>query len=194
MSSDIEESAREGMRQFTATMRVSPDLVARTCERHRQRTRHKLTALATGTATVAAGAAVAVTALIPASQPASRRPGAQLAAWTVVKQADGNIYVTIRQFRDPAGLQARLRADGVPASVTFTGQKNPACQPYPYRTGLLGKVVSVRLEGRHPLTIIHLSALPSGAGLRFASSIQHHGTGENVDLELVQASPQCTGS
>jgi len=190
MSSDIEESAREGMRQLTATLRVSPDLAARTCERHRQRTRHKLTALATGTAAVAAGAAVAVTALIPAS----RQSGAQLAAWTVVKQADDNVYVTIRQFRDPAGLQARLRGDGVPASVTFTGQGNPACQPYPYQTGLLGKVVSVRLEGRQPLTIIHLSTLPSGAGLRFASSIQHHGTDENVDLELVQASPQCTGS
>jgi len=143
-----------------------------------------------GALAVAAGAAVAVTALVPAG----RQPGAQLAAWTVVKQADGNIYVTIRQFRDPAGLQARLRADGVPASVTFTGQRNPACQPYPYRPGLMGKVVSIRLEARHTLTIIHPSALPSGAGLQFLSSVRHQGSVKDVSLGLVQASPQCTGS
>ena len=35
MSSDIEELAREGMRQFTATMQVSPDLAAQDFERHR---------------------------------------------------------------------------------------------------------------------------------------------------------------
>ena len=36
MSPDLEELAREGMRQFTATMQVSPDLAARTFDRHRQ--------------------------------------------------------------------------------------------------------------------------------------------------------------
>ena len=39
MSSDIEELAREGMSQFTAPMRVSPDLAARACARHRRRIR-----------------------------------------------------------------------------------------------------------------------------------------------------------
>jgi hypothetical protein len=191
MSSDIEELAREGMRQFTATMRVSPNLVARTCERHRRRTRHKLTAVAAGTAAVAVGAAVALTALIPAS----RQPGAQLAAWTVVKQADGDIHVTFRQFRDPAGLQARLRADGVPVSVTFNGQQNPACQPY---TGPGGrKAVSLREEGHHFVVIINPSALPNGAGLQGTVGIER-GTpisGIGVAMgRLVRASPQCTGS
>jgi hypothetical protein len=192
MSSDMEELAAEGMRQFTATMQVSPDLAARTCQRHRRRARRRLTGLAAGAAAVAAGAAVAVTALAPASPP----PRAQLAAWTVVKQADGDIYVTIRQFRDPAGLQATLRADGVPASVTFTGQANPACQPYPYGggTALLGKVVSVSSDGQWPVTIINPRALPSGAGLQFASSVQRQGTVAGVGVDLVQASPQCTGS
>jgi hypothetical protein len=160
---------------------------------HAVRARRRIPGLAAALA-VAAAAAFAVTALLPASHQASRQPDAQLAAWTVVKQADGNVYVTIRQFRDPAGLQARLRADGVPASVTFTGQQNPACQPYPYRPGLLQKVISVRHEGQSHLTIIHLSALPSGAGLRFVSSIRHHGTDQTVDTDLVQSSAQCTGS
>jgi hypothetical protein len=148
-----------------------------------------------GALALAAGAAVAVTALVPASHQASQ-PGAQLTAWTVVKQADGNIYVTIRQFRDPAGLQSRLRADGVPASVTFSGQQNPACQLYPYAAdpGLTGKAVSVRSEGQNTLTVIHPSALPSGAGLQFASSLQRPGTVVSVQVDPVRASPQCTGS
>jgi hypothetical protein len=61
MSSDIEELAREGMRQFTATMQVSPDLAARTFERHRQRRRHVLRAgLALGAAAAVTAAAVIV--------------------------------------------------------------------------------------------------------------------------------------
>jgi hypothetical protein len=159
------------------------------------RARRRIPGVAAALAVVA-GAAVAVTALVSASPPARHQPGAQLAAWTVVKQADGNIYVTIRQFRDPAGLQTRLRADGVPASVTFTGQRNGACKLYPYGggTGLIGKVVSVRREGHSMLTIINPSTLPSGAGLQFASSIQRQGTVAGVGVDLVQASPQCTGS
>ncbi len=68
-------------------------------------------------------------ALMPGS--GSSTGMAQLTAWTVTRQADGNISVTIRQLKDPAGLQATLRADGVPATVTFTRQQNPACRPYP---------------------------------------------------------------
>ncbi len=51
-------------------------------------------------------------------------------------RADGTIAVTIRELRDPAGLQSRLRADGVPASVSFFGQQNPSCRPYPAGTSL----------------------------------------------------------
>src|SRR5215472_10356013 len=72
MSSDIEELAREGMRQFTATMRVSPDLAARTFERHRhrQRRRHVLRA---GLALGAAGAVTAVTVIVAVAHgPASK--------------------------------------------------------------------------------------------------------------------------
>ncbi len=77
----------------------------------------------TGAMALAAGAAVAVTALLPASPSGSHQPShpvhVQLAAWTVVKRADGTILVRIREFRDRAGLQRKLRADGVPVSVIF---------------------------------------------------------------------------
>jgi hypothetical protein len=57
MSSDLEELAREGMRQFTEAMRVSPDLAARTCERYQQRRRRVV--LRGGLALGAAGAVTA---------------------------------------------------------------------------------------------------------------------------------------
>jgi hypothetical protein len=188
LTSELQQMAADAARQ--ARPLAAADVIRRGDRRHRR----SITRLSLGGLSVTGAIAaviVGVIALLPASHQASRQPGAQLAAWTVVKQA-GNVYVTIRQFRDPAGLQTRLRADGVPASVTFTGQQNPACQPYPYRPGLLQKVISARHEGQSHLTIIHLSALPSGAGLRFVSSI--HGTDETVDTDLVQSSAQCTGS
>ena len=148
----------------------------------------------------AAAVAFAVTAALPASHPASG-PGAQLAAWTVAKQADGSIRVTIRELRDPAGLQHTLRADGVPASVTFTGQRDPVCQGYPgggsqsQRRHLLSSVATPA-EGRNAM-VIHPSALPSGAGLQIDALFQHYPGPRGsfqVGVGLVQASPQCTGS
>jgi hypothetical protein len=62
MSSDMEELAREGMRQFTATMQVSPDLAARTCARHRRRQ-----VLRAGLALGTAGAVTAVAVLAAAA-------------------------------------------------------------------------------------------------------------------------------
>jgi hypothetical protein len=111
-----------------------PDVTTIMARGRAHRHRHLVRGV-TGTLAAAAGAAVAVAALAPASHPASQhassQPDAQLAAWTVARLADGNVSVTIRQLEDPAGLQSTLRADGIPASVTFTSQQDPACQPYP---------------------------------------------------------------
>ncbi len=155
---------------------------------------------AAGALGAAAAAAFAVSMVLPASHPASE-PRAQLAAWTVARQTDGSIQVTIRELRDPAGLQRTLRANGVPASVTFTGQQNPACQGYPgggsqnQRRHLLSSVVTGP-AGRDAM-VIHPSALPSGGGLQIYTLFQNypgpHGSFQ-VAVGLVQASPQCTGS
>lgn len=149
-----------------------------------------------GALAVVAAAVLAVTTLIPASRPAT----AQLAAWTVARQADGSIRVTIRQLRDPAGLQRTLRADGVPASVTLARQQNPACRPYSsliQRARLLSLVVTVTWP-REPVNfVIHPAALPPGAGLQITALHQHHdgfGLVYGMPGQLVQASPQCTGS
>ncbi|MGH3202962.1 MAG: hypothetical protein ACRDOA_15325 [Streptosporangiaceae bacterium] len=164
------------------------------------RSRRTIPAVA-GTLAVAAGAALAVTGTLGSSAPAGHPATAQLAAWTVTEQANGDIKVTIRELRDPAGLQATLRADGVPASVTFAGQQNPACQGYSaggsqsQRRQRLGSVVTAPAGGAYVL-IIHPSAIPSGAGVEIWSGFGNNipVSAHGLTVELVQASPQCTGS
>ena len=183
---------------FTAVHSTTP--VEQIVSRSRAiRARRRIPGVA-GALAVAAGTALAVTALLPASHQPSHPARAQLAAWTVVKQADGGIRVTIHELRDPAGLQRTLRADGVPVSVTFTGQSNPACQPYGLGgSHLLGSMVTALPgHGNLRVLVIHPSAFPAGAGLAIAAG--HPGQsprGGGVELTIgppVKASPQCTGS
>jgi hypothetical protein len=167
----------------------------------------------------AAAAAVAVSLALAASHPAAGHPaashpasgpGVRLAAWTVTRLAGGSIKVTFRDATDPAGLQRTLRADGVPVSVTFTGQQNPACQPYSSSGSTafwpFGPATGP-LDGsrfiHHPqdafttpyALVIDPTALPSGAGLQIWTS-GTPGAADNFQLHvsLVRASPQCTGS
>jgi hypothetical protein len=173
-------------------------------------------AAAVGTAAVAA---VAVGVALPASHPGASHPAAKhpaggpglhLTAWTVSRQADGSIRVTFRDATDPAGLQRTLRADGVPVSVTFTGHQNPACQayssgssqgfkPFGSRTGPFGRpgfINNPKSAYSSPdALVIDPSALPSGAGLQIWTS-GTPGAADNflLNVNLVQASPQCTGS
>jgi hypothetical protein len=191
------------------------------------RARRRVSAVA-ATLGAAAAAAVAVSvALLPASQPGSHQHShpahAQLAAWTVSERADGTVFVRIREFRDPAGLQRKLRADGVPASVIFIQgkvQTHPVSCPstapgrstctviqassYPCRQlngghwsqSQLSKVVTGNPFGEG--LFIHPSALPRHAGVQFTVR-RNHGYYPDVHLplfleSLVQASPQCTGN
>jgi hypothetical protein len=160
-----------------------------------------------------------------ASHPASG-PGTRLAAWTVTRQANGDIEVSFfGELRDPAGLQRTLRADGVPASVTFIGQQDPACRVIPGRVlngkpqqpAALNRVLfeppqkgpkpaHEKVSSQVDAMVIHPSALPSGDGLQIAvmrgiplgpSGPWPYSKGSGhpvVEVGLVKASPQCTGS
>lgn len=138
-----------------------------------------------------AGAVVATAALVLTSP---------TPAWAVTRPAHGAIVVTIHEMRDPAGLQRALRAEGVPAAVSFTGDINLACHPY---RGPVGKPVLVwRGTPASPdIWVIHLSRLPRGAGVQLArglnqglATVQIPGHPAELFGRLVQASPQCTGS
>jgi hypothetical protein len=153
-----------------------------------------------------AGAAAAATALgiamsqpggHPSSHPGSRPAKAQLAAWTVTKRADGTVHVALREMRNPAGLQRRLRADGVPASVNIGA--NPACQAYPLRATPAQRrkppVTFHQGPSRPTIILIHSSALPSGAGLEISAvSIGPGHELGTVVMHLVRTSQRCTGS
>ena len=156
------------------------------------RVRRRAAGLA-GALAVGAAVAAAVTALGPAGHQQPSHPGGiQLAAWTVVRRADGTIDVTLRQLRDPAGLQRTLRADGLPAAVTFSGQLPSSCQRFAADGALIRRVFSGHQAGGYPVMVIHPAALPAGAGVAINPPDQWPIT--NVAIGLVQASPQCTGS
>jgi hypothetical protein len=169
---------------------------------HAVRARRRRVPAAAGALVVAGGAALGVTALAPSGHPAPAAAGkagshpavVRLAAWTVAKQANGEIDVTIRQLQHPAQLQATLRADGLPAHVSFSTRSTDAvCQPY----GLPGRVSPKMIfsvaspndgrDGTIAFITIHPSRLPSGAGLALISEKALLGIG------LVHASQQCTG-
>ena len=155
------------------------------------RARRRLPGVATGALAVAAAAVLAVTALQPTGHQAGPQPPVHLTAWTVTKQADGTITVTVRQLRDPQGLQRTLRADGVPASVTFFGHEPRACQRYPK----LSAVLMAEVFGGHgPPLVIHPKALPHGAGIQLNPGHYRHGGPIDLAAGLVQASPGCTGT
>ena len=78
-----------------------------------------------------AALALAVAALVPGGS-RSTVPGGSTgtqrsAAWTVVSQQGGSVKVTLRgsHIRDVAGLQDRLRSDGIPARVARIGYLRP---------------------------------------------------------------------
>jgi len=164
-----------------------------------RRRRHRLTGLA-GVIGVGVAAAVATTVLLPAGHPVSHPVSTQLAAWTVTRQTDGNISVYIRQLRDPASLQSKLRADGIPASVTFLDQQNPSCRPYHAGQALLNKVFPDSYRPGPPpgpgaAIVIDPQALPGDAGVQLGGSFSEPPAMSEVAAPvLVYASPQCTGS
>jgi hypothetical protein len=208
LTSELQQIADDAARQ------ARPVAAAEVIRRGDRRHRRSITRLSLGSLSataVIAAVAIGVIALLPASHQPSRPAHAQLAAWTVVKQADGTVLVKIRQFRDPAGLQATLRADGVPASVKFMpaslADKGPwaivhfkgnPCREYSGGEGQAQNVVT----GGSPFTVgmfVHPSAIPSDAGVQFVvSSNVGYFPQNNVTMDLwewlVQASPQCTGS
>jgi hypothetical protein len=113
-----------------AEIRMDVPLDAVVCRGRRLRAHRRLPGLAGAAGTVAA-LTLAVAALVPGSGRATAPGGStgtgRLAAWTVVSQQDGGVRVALRgaQIRDVAGLQDRLRADGIPARVARIGYLRP---------------------------------------------------------------------
>jgi hypothetical protein len=193
------------VRESVAGIRSSTPVDQIISRGHAVRTRRRVPAAA-GALVVAGGAALGVTALVPPGHPAaagqagSRPAVVRLAAWTVARQADGDIDITIRQLQHPAQLQATLRADGLPVDVSFSGHPGSAvCQPYRNTTPDLDMSIYLSLyrmivasNGSYLFTI-HPSQLPSGTGLSITVENIKGLRSPVVALSLVHASQQCTG-
>jgi hypothetical protein len=174
-----------------------------------------------GAAGIAACAALAVGALLVGSGTGASTSQARLAAWTVARQPDGSVMVTLHQVRDPARLQQTLHADGIPAKVFVNRQKVensldvPGCHVYPLGVpgGTRGAVWQKVFYGPHTKVAsytfwVYPSAIPHGRGVvivihygpaKLSNRDQHPGAdlGYGVDgysLYLVDVTPECTGS
>ena len=103
--------------------------------------------------------------------PGSSRPSkATLAAWTVTPLHNGALKITIREMRDPSGLQAELRADGARVVVTDSLATPAGCDEWKGSDYRMGDVVRMAnktgLPSPNGLEMILTPAdIPSGAAL-----------------------------
>jgi hypothetical protein len=161
-------------------------------------------------AVIVAALALAVAALVPGSGgpgvPGGSTGTERPTAWTVVSQPNGSVRVALRWpgIRDEAGLQDRLRADGIPARVARFRYLHPplnvpGCHVFgDWSTGPGG--ISYTLwhkifygphtgqQSNHAFWV-YRSAIPPGLGVLV--DIYYDGT---FGLYVVKASPQCTGT
>lgn len=159
----------------------------------------------------AAGAAAIALALGPPAPAHRASHPVTLAAWSVIKERHGLVKVTIRELRDPAGLQRTLRAVGVPAHVRFTHHffqpsgsmlpKGCLAPPMPHQASikLLERIEAdnVAYVPRGVAFFLRPSVIPHGVGLYVKAWAPKPGTRSaatlSVQTALVQATPQCTG-
>lgn len=153
-----------------------------------------------------------------AGQSGGTRPSdgrAQLAAWTVTRH-HGVLHIYVRQMRDPAGLQALLRRDGVPARLQFVhhpiqGTTSTKIIPHSCRNVSMSDEAETNLEDKafptpRPnkdgitkavpwILAVRPSALPAGVGMFWQVWLPAKARMPAVwNLVLVQASRSCTGS
>ncbi len=161
-------------------------------------------------AVVATAVALALTQGSPAGH-GGGQGGVSLAAWSVVKEPHGLLKVTIRQLRNPAGLERTLRADGVPANVRFvhhffqpsnSNDVPKGCLPPHLSSQVIAKVDEKLIPNvtvpEADAAIIRPSALPHGIGLYLKAWAPNPGTHSaaslSMEINLVQATHRCTGS
>ena len=187
-----DEALREAIRGSFDDVRMRVPASTLAARGDQFRARRRMITVTTTAVTAAAAAAVVVTVTAQASAPhtpASATAGsssrataaspaspakpsrATLAAWSVTKMNNGALKITIREMRDPSGLQATLRADGARVVVTDSLASPAGCQEWKggdYRMG--GDVIRMANKTGLPSPdglemFLRPSDIPSGAAL-----------------------------
>lgn len=130
--------------------------------------RRRRLAYGSGATALAAAAAISGVTLTSGAASTGGTHDARLTAWTVQKQHDGTIDVTVRDLRNLAGLEQKLKADGVPAEV-ISGKRYPAaCVDDKAMKEDMASIFTFRTPPRVPGElgfVIHPAAIPSGTRL-----------------------------
>ena len=128
----------------------------------------------TGSGAIAGLATVAVVAgIVLAHGPGHAVPKdgtVDLAAFTVTRRSADSVSVTIRQMTDLSGLQAALRADGIPALVTGSINVPQGCAEWNGGSHSTAQALTMANPSGLPDTngiefSIHPAAVPNGAVL-----------------------------
>ena len=192
------------VRESVAGIRSSTPVDQIISRGHAVRTWRRGVPAAAGALVVAGGVALGVTAVASSGHPAPTAAGkagsshpavVRLAAWTVAKQANGDIDITIRQLQHPARLQATLRADGLPVHVSFSGNPATVCRPRSTSSAVAMDIYRFFYRNRSDVLTIDPSVLPSGVGLSISGDDQRTPSGSflPVTIGTVYTSRQCTG-
>jgi hypothetical protein len=125
----------------------------------------------------------------------------QLAAFTVTRQSADSVSVTIRQLTDLSGLQAALRADGIPVVVTNSINIPAGCSEWHGGRYSTAKTITLADKSGLPNTqgvefSIHPSAIPEHAVLSLGlmptgAPANSPGPPGPMSVGLLASSPTC---
>jgi hypothetical protein len=127
-------------------------------------------------ALAALGAVLAGLALSHAPRSSTGKTGVELAAFTVTRQSPDAVSVTVRELTDLSGLQAALRAAGVPVLVTDSINVPSGCTEW---------------DGGHyssaqAVTLANPTGLPNSNGIEFSIHPSGIPRGALLTLGLLQ--------
>jgi hypothetical protein len=119
-----------------------------------------------GATALAAVAVISGVTLASGTSGASGARDAQLTAWTVQRQADGTIDVTIHDLLNLTGLQQKLTADGARAEVVSDAHYPAACVDRPaMKAGMASVITNGPTVPDGYAFVINPAGIPSGSKL-----------------------------
>ncbi|HUN31838.1 MAG TPA: hypothetical protein VMU95_07440 [Trebonia sp.] len=160
--------------------------------------------VAAGGLAVALGAGLGIPVLASGGGAHGASPGgAELAAWTVARQADGSVTVTIREMKDLPALNSRLAADGARvvfsrASTAVEVEPSAACLAGNQEASQSAAQAAMDFQGGQDLRVVLRPArIPAGdqihAVVSWGSSVGLPGSADSPGLFafMVHDTPAC---